>query len=143
MPAIYWILLVLFLSRTPLSYGYGAIWDIFRKQILSRNVVRIVVFLTWDAVVNQELFWYILSLIYPHILCCNHKILSIRGSYDPPNMLKLYNSFWVSQEDGLHHIYWNIQQWNHPHRGKKILLVGPIIYFWMELANIPVAPCEQ
>ena len=84
---------------------YGVFW---RKQVLSINVGHIVVVLALDDVAVQYLLSHNMAFIYPHNICCPYNLFSIRGNYNPPNLLRLHSDFWESPEDGLHLIYWNI-----------------------------------
>ena len=89
----------------------------FRKQVFSSDVWHIVVFSAGGAGVDQELFSHNMTSLYPHILCYNSNILSIRGDYNPPNLLEFISYSWVSWEYGLHHLCWNVLLRNRPHRG--------------------------
>ena len=76
----------------------------FYKQVLSRDMGHIGVFLVCDVRAYQALFLHALTSICPHIPCCSSNILSIQGNYNPPNIMKLHSPFGRIIEDGLHYI---------------------------------------
>ena len=142
---IYWILLVLFLSRRSLSSGSGAIWHIFHKQVLSRDVGHIMVF-GLNMLESIERIFHILWNRYFNMFIV---VIPIYFQSEVITTIPMFWNcivlFWGILEDGLHHFWWNVLLRNHPHKFKNLFFwfYGPIVQVWKVGGNIHVVPCEK